>query len=112
MTKQIIILDRLSDSDLSFRYALWAQVPAGRRVAIPAATSAFTGATVGEVAALRSGELVELVDQMLFAPGTSLQTMKDALLARWSAFQAQVLTRTQLAKYGTYFDGVTWTSGA
>lgn len=113
MARQIIILERLNEpSDLSFRFVMWATVPAARvsGYANASATSAFTGATQAELDALKAGQVVELVDQAFFPAGTGLGVIQAALIARWTVYQAQVNAANKTSRYGTSWDGTSWTA--
>ncbi len=114
MAKQIIILERLNEpSDMNFRYVLWATVPAARvsAYANAAAVSAFKGASAGELTALQTGSVVERVGIASFTIGTPIATIQTYLLAQFAAFQAQINAANPTVRYGTSFDGTSWTSG-
>lgn len=114
MARQIIILERVNEPiDMSFRYVLWATVPAARvsAYANPAATSAFKNATVPEVTALQTGSVVEQVGLASFTIGTSIATIQAFLLNQFATFQAQITAANPTVRYGTSYDGTSWTPG-
>lgn len=112
MATKVIILETVSAADSrSIRYAMWADVPAARQkfYANPAFVSAYLDASAGELALLRSGAVVERVTQeMLDGNNAAIRT---ALQARFTAFQAEITALNNWAKYGSTFDGTTWTAG-
>src|SRR4051812_46061556 len=113
MTKQIIILDRVSEpSDNSFRFALWAVVPATRVSWYGNATlaSAYKDISAQELADLRAGLFAETVDTFVAPTGTAIAAMRAELIARFNTFQAQITARNPTVRYGTFFDGATWTA--
>ena len=114
MARKIIVLERVDEpSDSSFRYALWADVPASRQViyADSLKTSLVSDITAPELAALRAGAVVERVGTAQFPASTTLATMKTVLIAAHAAFQADVTSRNAWKYYGTFWDGTTWTAG-
>lgn len=114
MAKQIIILERLNEpSDMNFRYALWATVPAARvsAYANAAATSAFKTASAAELTALQNGAVVERTGLASFTIGTPIATVQAFLLTQFAIFQAQINTANPTGRYGTFYDGTSWTAG-
>lgn len=112
--KQIIVLDRVNiPSDFSFRYAMWAAVPAARQsfYANAAATSAWNGAAAGEITALQNGSVVERVAVAEFPAGTGVPAIKAALQAAFTAFQNRITNDNSWNLYGTFYDGTSWTTG-
>lgn len=113
MAKKIIVLEHLSwPSDLNYRIVFWLDVPAARQslYANPAATSAFKNATTQELAALTSGAVVEQVISVFYPAGTALSpTITNDLAARWNAAQATLNAQNPYDRYGTSWDGTTWT---
>ncbi len=114
MAREIIILERLSEpSDMTFRYLLWATVPAARvsAYANATATSAFRNATAPELAAIQAGQVVERVDVFEAPIGTPVATIQAALIAAFNRFQAQINAFNPTVRYGTAWDGVSWSAG-
>lgn len=112
MAKQIIFLERLNEpSDMTFRYALWATVPAARvsAYANANATSAFKNASAPELAAIQAGQVVEKVDVLEAPAGTTRAQIQARLLTAFNAYQAQINAFNPTAFYGTFFDGSGWT---
>ena len=111
MAKQIIILDHLGPG--RFRFALWAAVPAGRQVFYAQAgkVSAWTGASLVENQALALGQVAEFVDTTAFTPGTSLAQVQTGLQQQWQDFQAEISAANRWVRYGSFWDGTTWTAG-
>jgi hypothetical protein len=110
MPREIIILEQVGETG-DFRVAFWLDVPAARRAfyADPAATSQFLNATAEEIAALRSGAVVERVERIDRPFGGTLAQLRTTLTARHAALQARVNAENPWARYGTSFDGTTWT---
>lgn len=113
MAKRIIILDRVDEpSDNSFRYVLWAVVPAARVSAYASATavSAWRDISALELADLRAGLFTERTDVAHVPAGTTIAQIQAALITRWTAFQAEVTSRNPTQRYGTFWDDTsTWT---
>jgi hypothetical protein len=107
MAKQVIILDMQGGR---VRYALWATVPAGREAfyARTGATSAWTGASQAENDAIAAGTVTEFID-VLGSNGTNAQ-IRAALEARWADYQAEITARNLWSRYGSFWDGASWTA--
>lgn len=113
MARKIIILDRVGmPSDRAFRVAFWLDVVAARRsfYANANATSAVVGATQAELDALKNGSVVERVEAILRPAGTSQAAMQTTLEARHAQYQQELTDRNPWERYGTSWDGTTWTS--
>ena len=120
MARQIIILDQQGfPSDATYRYVLWATVPAARVAAYanPAATSALQpvanvpgGITTAELAAIQAGQIVERVGTATFPAGTPAATMATFVIGQWNSFQAQITASNPWGRYGTSWDGTAWTN--
>ena len=126
MAKKIIILNRLNEpSDMTFRYAMWAVVPAARvsAYANATATSAYSGATAAELLAIQNGQVTERVvvwQATAAVPIATIQaataavpiaTIQAALVAEFAKFQAEINARNPTGRFGTFWDGATWTLG-
>ena len=111
MAKRVIILDQLDTR--TYRYALWADVPPPRQpfYAKPGAVSVWTGASAAENAALASGAIVEHVDQFNVPAGTPIADVRALLQTQWQGFQDRITADNPWVRYGTFWDGVTWTPG-
>jgi hypothetical protein len=112
MAKHIIILERMgAPSDLNYRYLLWADVPAARQrfYAGLQVASNYRDATSAELEALRSGAVVEEIRSRVFLSGTPLATMTAALEQDFNDFQSAITNSNSLGRYGSYWNGVTWT---
>ena len=118
MARKIIIQERINEpSDFSFRYVLWADVPAARQsfYADPAKTSSVKDATASELVALRTGAVLEQSDTAFFPAGTTAAVIRTALIARFTTFQDRVTAENPWRFYGTSADFVSgawvWTAG-
>lgn len=112
MAKQIIILDRLNEpSDMTFRYVLWATVPVARVAAYAnvTAVTAFKNASAPEIAAIQAGQIAEKVDVFQAPIGTAIAAIQAALITAFNTWQAQVNATNSTQRYGTFWDGATWT---
>jgi hypothetical protein len=76
--KRIIILEKQSDQNTSFRYLLWATVPEDRRPFYAGGTTSFTKASQSEKDLFASGELVEKSDTITVADYLALS--KEAVV--------------------------------
>lgn len=116
MARKIIILDRVGfPSDDAFRVAFWCDVPVARRpfYADAAFVSAIEGAEapdVVELAALRDGAVTEVVDTVFLPASVTLAQIRARLIAHHTALQAEVIAKNLWARYGTFWDGTTWTA--
>lgn len=113
MAKQIIILERLNEpSDMTFRYALWATVPAARVsfYATATATTAFKNASSAELLSIQNGEVVERVEVFQAPAGATISQIQLALRAAFTSFQAEISSRNPSVRYGTFWDGTSWTA--
>lgn len=109
---KIIILE--TTSNRLIRYVMWADVPTARQkfYADPNFVSAWIDAPTVDsvnVSNLRSGALVERVAEERIDGSAAL--IRTTLEARLAAYQAEIAARNNWSKYGTTFDGTTWTVG-
>lgn len=110
---RIIVLDRLPDlGPQSFRVAYWLDVPAPRQsfYAKPGAVSAWAGAQPADNAAIAAGEVVEVIENFVKPNGTLAQAQAD-LQAAWQRLQNAITSVNKYTRYGTTWDGATWTAG-
>lgn len=114
MAKQIIILERVNQpSDQDFRYVMWATVPATRKqyYVNPNFVSQYKDITAEELAALRDGSIVEQVGIIPRPTGTTIAQIRAELIVRFNLFQNSIINYNPYERYGTYYDGSTWTAG-
>lgn len=112
MPRKIIILDRVNlPSDQDFRVAFWLDVAPSRQsfYANPAAVSAVVGATAEELAAIRSGAVVEEVVIVPARANATQGALLAALVTRYTARQNEFTARNPWARYGSSWDGSVWT---
>ena len=115
MAKQIIVLDRFGEpSDLNFNVIYWIAVPSTRQsfYAKPTQQSAYKNIdVVTELPLLQNGSIVEIPESLSYAAGTPLATIQTDLIKRFTALQADMNSKNPYVRYGTFFDGTTWTVG-
>jgi hypothetical protein len=113
MAKKIIVLNRDTERPITLRFALWADVPVARQsfYADVSFVSAYRDATPAEMTALRSGAVVERVDQIVLPAGTSLAQIRAALITAFTRYQNSVTNDNAFDFYGTSWDGTAWTAG-
>ena len=113
MARKIIILESnpVTAGEIAFRYAMCADVPAARQTRYADATleSQVVGATAGELTALRNGSVVEKVEEARFGAST-VPAVQALLITRYQAFQAQITADNRWQRYGTSWDGTSWTA--
>lgn len=110
MAKQIIILDKLDNG--RYRYALWATVPVARQAfyANASAKSIWKDAGASELTALQNGSVVEFSD-VLAVDGLTIGQAETQLQAAFTAFQTAISNNNPWLRYGSFFDGTSWTAG-
>lgn len=104
MAQTIIILDQDGlPSDLNYRVAFWLDVPAARQrfYANAAAVSAFADASAGELAAIKAGQIVEIVETIPRPIDTLMPAVKQAARDRLAALQAELNKDNRFNRYGT-----------
>lgn len=116
ITKRVIILEQTSAAPPTYRYAMWADVPAARQpfYAVKQATmvSAWKDAAPADTSALQSGAVTERVETTTMQSGDTLATAMTRLQAIWAAFQAEVTAKNDWARYGSFMDtSNVWTAG-
>jgi hypothetical protein len=114
MAKQIIILTQSRDngsSDRRIRFVFWIPVTqVNRRVPLPGASSAYTGATEPEIAEIQSGAVIELLLESNVPSGATANQVRTELEARYAAEAARIgALPNPMQFFGTTWDGTTWT---
>lgn len=104
MAKEIIALDQSQAGTGMFtvRVAFW--VTMAQPVPVPNATSAWQGASAGDLAAIQAGTILEVVLGFTFPNGTPAATIKSVLQSAYTALQAGIPSKGQY--YGIFFDSV------
>ena len=113
MTKRIIILNRVNiPSDLDFNVVFWADVPVARQsfYADPLIKSRYKNATTDELTALQSGVIVETTFLLRSVAGQGIGQIQTRLIDAFNDFQSHITNDNSYVRYGTYWDGTSWTS--
>lgn len=114
---RVIVLDQVqNDGEATvFRVALWADVPAGRQTFYATlcgtCVSAWKDATGTDNTNLQSGSVVEKVYLQRVQKGTGIAAVELIVQAAWSDYQASITANNPWVRYGTQWDGTTWTLG-
>jgi len=108
ITKRIIILEQLNAAPITYRYLMWADVPAARQPFYAAKqtsmVSAWKDAAAADNTALQNGSVTERVDIATMAPGDTIAAGEARLQAVWTAFQAEINAANPWVHYGTFMD--------
>jgi hypothetical protein len=108
VSKRVIILEQLSAAPPTYRYAMWADVPAARQPFYAARQagiiSEWKDASAGDNTALQNGSVTERVDQTVMNAGDSISTAMTRLQAIWTAFQTEITATNQWNRYGSFMD--------
>jgi len=109
MSKKIIVLEKLPANQ--FLVCFWVAVPSPRISyhENASATSAYKGATAEELGALRDGSVVERTETVTVPPSATMADMQTQLEAMWQMFQTAISNEVTYLRYGTNWDGTTWT---
>lgn len=114
MARKIIVLDRTNRSPalVGYRYALWADVPAARqKFCVDAAkTLRVLDPTAQELADFRAGKFLEKIEEQQWRIGTPVADILASLVAAFGAWQQYVNTDNPWDRYGSYWDGTSWTA--
>ena len=120
-SKRVIVLERLSTKETQYgsdtpqfwSYALWADVPAARQsfYANATATSAVRNIAPADLLAIQNGSVVEKVATLQVPKGATIGQLQTALETIWSAYQTEVTNFNPWNRYGTFWDGASWTAG-
>lgn len=107
---RVVILEQ--EDARTFRYMLWADVPATRQVFyVTTANSAWKDAIEADNDALHAGQVVERVDKLVVVAGTTLAQARVLLEAVWQAYQDKITADNPWQRYGSTWDGSTWVAG-
>ncbi len=120
-SKRVIVLERQlkqedqrgNQSPQFWEYVLWADVPATRQTfyANPTATSAVRGIAAGDLTAIQNGSVVESRRILQVDKGTTIAQLQTTLELEWTQYQSFVSTFNPWNRYGTFWDGTSWTAG-
>ncbi len=119
-SKRIIILENQTQGQLGneapkvFRAAFWADVPAARQsfyVKTATPFSAWPGASGAELTAIQTGQVAERVINAPIAFNATLASAQATLQAMWTDYQAEITAANPWNRYGSFWDGTTWTLG-
>jgi hypothetical protein len=107
----VIVLDQHGDDPNTYNVVLWADVPAARqsRYANANAKSAWSGATAADNTDLQTGVMTESLFTQRISAGTALPQIEALLQSAWQNFQNQVNSNNPWVRYGSTWDGTTWT---
>ena len=104
MTQAITILEQAGmPSDLNYRVAFWLDVPAERQAfyANATATSVVKGIAPADLAELRAGLIVEVVEIVQSVADTPVASVKQAARQRLVALQQDFNRDNTYNRYGT-----------
>jgi hypothetical protein len=109
----IVILERTSVAPAIIQYVLRAAVPLARQpyYAEATKTSAYKAASAADLAALRAGEYLEMVESITIT-GAGAAAIKALLVGRQADYQASVTADgvyNPWKYYGSAWNGTTWT---
>ena len=107
MAKQIIVLESTQKNRL--RAAFWLSVPVTRQSFYSTSASAFKNATAGELTALSTGAVTEQVGEFV-VDGLTANQIRTLLAADFTRRQNEVNAYNPWSRYGTAWDGTTWTN--
>jgi hypothetical protein len=108
--KKIIILEQPAAN--TFRYVLWADVPNSHQVfyANAGRKSVWAGASDTDNQAIGSGVVAEREDILQVPPGETQAVTLARLQKIWTKYQASITNEATWAKYGSFWDGTSWTA--
>ena len=113
MARKIIIQNRINEpSDFSFRFVMWADVPAARQPFYADQTkgSSVKDVTAQELQDIKDGKILERSETAEFIAGTSAAAIRSYLISQFNQFQTEANSRNPWQFYGTFWDGSTWTN--
>lgn len=113
--KQIIVLDTSTNptGDNSVRFAMWFPVPTVAQAAFAntAKFSVWTGASIAEVAAIKSGQVAEMVSEFQVPTTMTTAQVKLNLISYYTVTSSNFYAQSNPYKYyGFYWDGMNWSS--
>lgn len=110
MATRIVVLERAEGSPTTYTVIFWLAVPVARQpyYANASAKSRWKSCPAGDLAALASGSVLEVVDMATMAEGATEQDVAADLEARWTTKQAALDADLRLFRYGTTWDGAAW----
>lgn len=112
-TMRVVILEKAAGGPVAYRYALWATINEATRqpfYANPQKTSAFKNIGAQDLADLRAGLFIEKVEVFSSAVTLTLAQVRQELETRHTAFQAEVDAHNPWDRYGSNWNGTTWTN--
>ena len=111
MAKQIIILGRPDNN--RFTVAYWLQVPVARRpfYANTDAVSQYKNIDSQELTDLKAGVFVEQVEEHGYGEGMTIGQIQASLIQEFNRKQTAVSNKNSWNRYGTFYDGASWTAG-
>lgn len=114
--KRIIILENKTNPNEGneaarrFTVVLWADVPLERQgFYATTAVSAWKGASSLENGDLQAGRVAEKRHDVAFRFNISLAEAQANLQTIWQSYQDEITTLNPWNRYGTLWDGTTWT---
>lgn len=119
ITTRIVALEKADPEkadaeNRGFRVALWVVPPVQRqpywKLAAPA-KSQYANATQEENDAIANGALVESVETITLPSSMTMAEFQAVAEQRWTTFNTQVQAYNPWRRYGTKWDGTTWTLG-
>jgi hypothetical protein len=121
MARQVVVLEQDSSesTNIKFKAAFWLSVPVARQFYFANATAQSAvkdgSVTTAELTALQNGSVLERVYQMIYPPGTTIAQIEADLQSKYATAQASLTAQsaefadTVLTRYGSFWDGTTWT---
>lgn len=108
---KIIVLEKLGGNQ-AFRVAIWVDVPSARQAFYASAgkVSAWKDAQAGDNTALANGSVAEFLHTYQ-GDGVNLAQAQAAMQIIWQGYQDKVNNDNPWLRYGTNWDGTTWTAG-
>jgi hypothetical protein len=107
----IIVLQQTAGDPNGFELLFWADVPSARQTyyANSNAKSAWAQATTTDNQNLQNGSVVEQATSAHYVPGTPLVQIEQEMQQRWQVFQNNITNNNPWIRYGSTWDGATWT---
>lgn len=118
-TRKIIVLQREDDpsqsGNIHYLFLYWLTVPTARQPFY--ANASFVSLAIGtetpstgDLASLRSGALVEEQHDAFWINGTPISQIQSDLINDYNASQARINAYNPWVRYGTSWDGTSWTA--